>query len=449
MDRYRSEFPEDVIGTNAAWSGGQPAIQTADDVVAALTGLADQHVAITGPKAGAKETLGVLFRTSSDGHMVVWRVLDPGHVALRPGDDILAVNGRPIADWLKQASSTTFGGNPRSRQSEAAYNLGVAPAIVHQLTGTSSVTFNAATGGAAPRDVHMVFRPVDGALMSTVATAVDTSDLPDVVTVGKHRIGILRVGAFAPQYDPVFQAAANAIPDSDPDPDRAMLAGFCAVTRAMIQKFDGLADRSDAMAVDLRGNLGGFAREAYLMAWAIGGRRPVSTFQVMPSGPGMVRLTSLPEDVSCGVVRSKKPLIVLTDAGTRSAGELMATWLWTAGATVIGERTVGAGGGRDADSAGFDVGNSGYRALISGEFEVFDPSDSLRPGDMKETAYVDLVARDHFAPSRKKPFSIQGVGLIPDVTMPTGKDDLHDGGRSALVRGVQSAIKQGRVSLGQ
>ena len=77
VERYRRDYPEEVQGTDALWSSGSaPDLTTASDLVQMLVGLEDQHVAIVGTKAGKTETLGVMFRTSTDGAMVVWRVFD-------------------------------------------------------------------------------------------------------------------------------------------------------------------------------------------------------------------------------------------------------------------------------------------------------------------------------------------------------------------------------------
>ena len=73
VDRYRALFPEEAQGATTFWSADAPAPASAqsDDLVRALAGLEDQHVALIGPKAGKTETLGALFRTSTDGSMIV------------------------------------------------------------------------------------------------------------------------------------------------------------------------------------------------------------------------------------------------------------------------------------------------------------------------------------------------------------------------------------------
>ncbi|ETC88124.1 hypothetical protein I4699_02040 [Xanthomonas hortorum pv. carotae] len=77
-----------------------------------LTGLADQHVALSEPKAGKTETLGVLFRTSSDGQMVVWRILDPTVTSLSIGDKVLAINDVTTPEWQRRLPLAEIKGIP-------------------------------------------------------------------------------------------------------------------------------------------------------------------------------------------------------------------------------------------------------------------------------------------------------------------------------------------------
>ncbi|KTF37670.1 hypothetical protein LMG919_06315 [Xanthomonas vesicatoria] len=53
--------------------------------------------------------------------------------------------------------------------------------------------------------------------------------------------------------------AKKAAPAEANEPDVPMFAGFCAVTRALIDRYAAVAARSDVMLIDLRGNMGGFA----------------------------------------------------------------------------------------------------------------------------------------------------------------------------------------------
>ncbi len=444
VERYRSEYPEDVEGTDLSWLqlDAAPALVTPADVTRLLMGLADQHVALAGPKAGKTETLGVLFRTSTDGAMTVWRVLEPASSPLRANEEILAVNGRPTAHWLAATARLTFGGNDRSRQAEAALNLGLGTPAAHEVAGLDkTVALMVRNSDGAVRTVQLAYKPMSADFGGAVANAVEAPDLPDVMQVGRYRIGTIRIGAFAPQYDRAFKIAADAAPVKADNPDGPMLAGFCAVTRNLVARFDTVARRSDFMVVDLRGNMGGFAREARAFAWALTGRAPVQTYDVVASGvPGRVRLQPEVQDPDCGVAVVRKPLFVLVDAGTRSGGELLATYLWAAGATVLGERTVGAGGGRDSVSPGVPVGDTGYNALISENFYVFDPKGELRPGDMPEGSFVDRVAENRFAPSHERPYTTQAVGVLPDVALTVRGSDLRDGGADLLARGIRTAL---------
>jgi hypothetical protein len=79
VDRYPATYPADVEGSDDAWTGEAtpPSGATAADVTRLLTGLADPHGALAGPSADRSETRGILFRTSTDGQMIAWHVVDP------------------------------------------------------------------------------------------------------------------------------------------------------------------------------------------------------------------------------------------------------------------------------------------------------------------------------------------------------------------------------------
>jgi pimeloyl-ACP methyl ester carboxylesterase len=294
------------------------------------------------------------------------------------------------------------------------------------------------TGGAAARDVKLSYAPMSAERASALTAAVNSADLPGLIDVDGVQVGTLRLGAFAPQYDPVFSVAADKaaeLPGSTED--QAMLAGFCAVTREFIGKVNEVNHRADVLVLDLRGNMGGFGREARLLAAALGPAPLPATFDVFANHkPGTLLLKKQVDDPSCGSTDSPRPIVVLTDAGTRSAGELMATWLWASGAVVVGERTIGAGGGRDADGDGFELPGLGLKVKTSGNFNVFDASKSIADGEVSEAKLVDLVAQDHFAPSRNRPFAIQAAGLRPDLETPTTLADLRDGGLAQVGKAI-------------
>ena len=449
VERYRLAFPAETQGTDALWAGDtMPALANRADLVTALAALEDQHVAIVGAKAGASETLGVLFRTSGDNAMIVWRVFDPAITAIKPGDIILAINGTPTAAWLQSASAVTFGGNRRSRAAEAALNLGLGTRVVHETAGiASSLTLSVKSGDEAPRDVTLAYHAVDDDSAAAMTRAVNSPDLPRTFTVAGTRVGSLRLGAFAPQYDDAFNAASDAaaaVPGTSDD--KAMVAGFCAVVTAFIGQANDLASQSDVIVLDLRGNMGGFGREARLLAQALAAAPLPASFDVFAgSMPGKVTLKPEPEDASCGHMATQRPVIVLTDAGTRSAGELMSAWLWGAGAAVGGERTVGAGGGFEFGSAGFDLPALGYAVRTSGNFTLFDTTGTLAAGDTDEKAMVEGVAADGFAPSRTRPFAIQAAGLRPDIADSTTLADLRDGGVAEVGRIITALKAQGKI----
>lgn len=433
VDRYRQAFPDEVLGQTPFWHGAAPKITDARSLTAALLPLADQHVALVGPKAGKSETLGVLFRTSSDGSMIAWRVFDPA-ARVHEGDEVTTIDHTPVREWLKRAGEMTFGGNRRGRMAEAATELGLATPVVHRLAGLgTSVTLD--TGG---HDVTLPYLPMTPERAGAMAAAIDRADLPETFTVARRRVGTIRMGAFAPQYDPIFETASDAaakIPGATDD--QAMLAGYCAVVHGFIAKFDRLAAKSDVVLFDIRGNLGGFDREARLLADAVA--LTPATFDLFKGAkPGTVRLAEEKRDPSCGHVKLHRPLLVLDDAATRSGGEFFASWLWAAGATVVGERTVGAGGGFEFDAKGFTLPASGFGVRASGNFTLFDPKGALHDGDWPEAALIDTIAADGFAPSRVRPVAIQSAGLRPDIRLNTTRADLNDKGIGEITRALET-----------
>jgi hypothetical protein len=248
-------------------------------------------------------------------------------------------------------------------------------------------------------------------------------------------VGTLRLGSFAPQYDKVFNDANKAASAHGESDDDAMVSGFCAVIRRFAASADAVATHSDVLVLDLRGNMGGFGREARLFAEALAPRSLPRSFDVFNTGkPGTVTLKEEPNDSPCGHIRATLPLIVLTDAGTRSAGELMAAWLWAAGALVAGERTIGAGGRFEYGSSGIVLPATGYGVRFSGNFTLFDPAAALKNGEMPESEMVDTVAAGDFAPSRQHYFAIQAAGMKPDLAVTTTIGDLRDGGVSEVGR---------------
>lgn len=449
VERYRRAYASEAQGSEALWRGAAaPALDTDAALVDALVALQDQHVALAGPKAGKTEALGVLFRTSSDGAMVVWRHVDPALTAVSDGEQVVAIDDEPVARWLERAAARTFGGNRRSRIAEAALKLGVATPADHAAVGLSGkVRMKVRSADGAVRAVELAYRPVTNEFPAAMAQALDRPDLPEQVRASGYRIGIVRFGAFAPQYDTDFDAAASSAERSGASGDGPMLAGFCAIVKKRLARIDALAAESDLLLIDLRGNLGGFGREARLLARALTRQRLPHTYDVFPgSAPGRLKLVEQPDDPSCGTIATPRPLVVWTDAGTRSSGEFMATWLWAAGAIAVGERTIGAGGGRDADGAGFVLPRSGLRVNYSGNFSVFDNGTATHAGETSEAALIDQVAEDRFGPSRTRPFAIQAVGLGPDLALPTTAADLSDGGAAAVQRMVSMLVERKLVA---
>jgi C-terminal processing protease CtpA/Prc len=287
--------------------------------------------------------------------------------------------------------------------------------------------------------LRLGYTPMDEALATAMAAAVQQADLPEHFEADGLRIGTLRLGAFAPQYDPRFIAASDRASEiAGTSEDAAMLAGYCAVVADFVTRADAVAARSDLLLLDLRGNLGGFDREARLLMQARAANPFAATFDWFPTGmPGTARLQAEVVDPPCAHLRQPRALLVLTDAGTRSAGEFSAAWLWQAGATVIGETTAGAGGGYEYQAApDFELPATKLRVRSSANFSLFDPRAQLHEGEMPEQTLVELATGDGFRPSRLHPFAIQSVGLRPDLPIRTGAADLQDGGVGAVRKAI-------------
>lgn len=450
VDRYRQMFPDEIQGNDSAWHGRE-ALPMGDRTMLAdyLLALQDQHVALAGPAMGPTESLGVLFRTASDGSMLVWRIFR-SDTGLQAGDIVTAIDGMPTALWLERAARSTFGGNRRSRAAEAALNFGVASRGVHAMLGLGdSVRVVVQRGDMSiPLEVH--FAPLEADAGEAVWGAVNRPDLPPRFVVQGLKIGTLRLGAFAPQFDPNY-LRANAAAEATPgvDEDQAMVQGFCAAVQAFIADADAIARDSDLLVLDLRGNMGGFGRYARLLSMALVEKPLPQSFDLLHSAiPGMVSLRQEPVDPSCGRIAHIRPLIVLTDAGTRSAGELMAAWLWGAGAIVAGERTIGAGGGFEFGSAARPLPQSGYAVRISGNFTLFDGTGTLHDGNIDEAHVIDTISTDHFAPSRERYFAIQAAGMRPDIAAPSTASDFADGGIGQVGRIVAQLQAQGKLPRG-
>lgn len=446
VERYRQAFPAEAQGNESLWRGASvPALESAGELTDALAALQDQHTGLVGPKAGKQQTLGVLFRTSSDGAMSVWRHVDPSVTSVRIGDQVLSIDGKPVARWLEQAGVRTFGGNRRSRMAEAALKLGAATPVYHAAVGLSDkVRLTLRDTKGATRRVELGYRPVNAQAIVALSEAVERPDLPEKMQVLGYRIGTVRFGAFAPQFDADFVAAAEAAEGPNATEDGPMLAGYCAIVRKRLVQINALAAESDLLLIDLRGNLGGFAREARLLARALTPKPLARTYDVFRgSTPDNLKLVEQIEDPSCGTIATPRPLLVWTDAGTRSGGEFMAAWLWSTGAIVVGEQTIGAGGGRDSAATGFPMPRSGLRVNYSGNFAVLDSAGGVKAGEVKESALIDLISQDRFAPSRARPFALQAVGVRPDLPVATNAEDLADGGVAAVGRVIARLAERG------
>jgi C-terminal processing protease CtpA/Prc len=444
VQRQRALFPDEAQGAALAWreGGADPPMATEREVVEALAQLGDQHVALVGPRAGKAETLGVLFRSASDGSLVAWRVFGAAarRAHLQPGERVLAVDGVATASWLRRSAARTFGGNRRGRMAEAALDLGLGTPLVHRVAGLQHrVALRLRDARGSERTLALAYAPVDEALATAMAAAIGRPDLPAHFAAAGLRVGTLRLGAFAPQYDPRFIEASEKAADlPGTNDDDAMLAGYCAVVADFVAHADAVAADSDLLLLDLRGNLGGFDREAGLLVQSLAAQPIAPTWDWFPTDkPGRALLKEEIIDPPCAHIATQRPLLVLTDAGTRSAGEFSTAWLWQAGAFVLGETTAGAGGGYEYQHApDFELPGTGLRVRASANFSLFDPTTALHAGEFGEDELVALASADGFLPSRARPFAIQSVGFRPDLPLDSTFADLRDGGRAQLRRAI-------------
>jgi hypothetical protein len=183
VDRYRRDFPLEAQG-QAFWVPGAapPSVGTAEDLTRALVALEDQHVALAGKNAGKSETLGVMFRTASDGSMVVWRVFgaNGAEATVAEGDRVMAIDGQDAGAWLTHAATLTSGGHRRGRYAEAATDLGLATPVVHRVAGLGThVTLRLQDDKGRARTVDLPYKAVDATLAKAMAGAINRSDLPD------------------------------------------------------------------------------------------------------------------------------------------------------------------------------------------------------------------------------------------------------------------------------
>jgi hypothetical protein len=86
---------------------------------------------------------------------------------------------------------------------------------------------------------------------------------------------------------------------------------------------------------------------------------------------------------------------VLTDAGTRSAGEFMASWLWASGATVMGERTVGGGGGFEFNG---EPGVDQWGSMVSGTNGAYLSEKLQFPSFLRKQESSDFRLSDALDP---------------------------------------------------
>lgn len=181
VERYRQDFPDEVQG-KAFWPPGHaaPALPDAEALTRTLIALQDQHVALVGSKAGKPETLGMLFRTASDGSVIVWRVFDAtAGNAVAEGDQVLAIDGQDAHAWLRHAATLTFGGQRRGRYAEAATELGLATPVVHRVAGLlEGVSLRVQDANGHAKTVALRYKPVNAELAKSMTAAIGRSDLP-------------------------------------------------------------------------------------------------------------------------------------------------------------------------------------------------------------------------------------------------------------------------------
>lgn len=206
VERYRQAFPAEVQGNNALWQAPvAPTLGSYADIITALVPLQDQHVALVDLNSGKQEALGILFRTSSDGAMIVWRHIDPALTALIDGEQITDIDGQPVKHWLENAANQTFGGNRRSRMAEAALKLAVATPADHAAVNLNrEVRFGVVGKDDKHRTVTLTYRPITPQTGAALAHAVERTDLPDIVQAHGYRVASRNYQQFLKAFGRTF-----------------------------------------------------------------------------------------------------------------------------------------------------------------------------------------------------------------------------------------------------
>ncbi|MFI0404949.1 S41 family peptidase [Actinomadura sp. 3N508] len=184
-------------------------------------------------------------------------------------------------------------------------------------------------------------------------------------------------------------------------PEQARLIRIGAFTRGTGQRVRAAAGRSAAGGVllDLRGNPGGLLDEAVETASAFLSGGPVVTYE--PRGrPVQNRVVTLPGD-------GRTPLVVLVDAGTASAAEIVAGSL------------------RDRD-----------RAVIIGS-RTYGKGSVQEPIRLADGSVIELTVGRYRTPSGR---NLDGVGIEPDVAVSADRPPKEAERRARTVlRGLRAA----------
>ncbi|HMA47719.1 MAG TPA: S41 family peptidase [Frankiaceae bacterium] len=181
----------------------------------------------------------------------------------------------------------------------------------------------------------------------------------------------------------------------------AFTRGVAGQLRAALARFR--AQRADGVVLDLRGDPGGLLDEAVEAAGAFLDGGPVVSYSGRATPP---RTLSAPRHGD-----TTTPLVVLVDGGTASAAEVLAGALQDRGrAVVVGSRTFGKGSVQEAFP-------------------------------LPEGSAVELTVASYRTPRGR---SLDGVGLVPDVTVPPSAGEAVGLSRARdVVVGLATAARHG------
>lgn len=372
--------------------------------------------------AGAK-LLPLRVRLESGDHLVVTSNDMPADTSIRPGDELLRVNGRPVAALLarlrplvpRDGRIATGRDSRLARSFPALYHDLVEPVDVFELDvrDHAGAMHRVRLAGVTDQERSVNRNAVNAAYLAQSAALDGGGANISLRFPGSGTVGVLRVRSFVPdaftqELDSVFRIVAARAPSG--------------------------------IVLDLRGNGGGVdmyganlvshftsAPFRYFDRIHIATRRPsfttflARTYASLDSGTvadprgGWLALPSLHPGVAPQLPSPTTftgPLVVLMDGGTFStAADVTAALRGLGRATFIGEESGGA----------YEGNTSGMGALVT-----------LAHSGIR--VWVQMYGYVNAVPAPRE----GGRGTLPDVTVPTTVADILRGADPALERALHT-----------